>query len=274
MKKTLFVLFLVLNLFAQERIVTLSPSLNEIVFALGSGDNIVANTLYSDYPEESKAIPKVGGYASISLEKIVLAKPSLVFVQDYDEEILKKLKKLNLNFYSFQTDNIDSIKHTIKEIGKILNRQQRAQELIADINKSLESLKDIVKNRTFMIVISPRIDLSRSIYISGNNLYFNDIINSSGNKNVYKSKSLGQPVVNVEKIIKLNPDVVVLLAPFMHKQKLTKEKLSSSWKKLPIEASRTNNIYVIDKDYAGIPSNRVVDFIKDFKKILEDVKSK
>lgn len=274
MKKYLFILIFTLNLFAGERIVTLSPSLNEIVFALGSGDEIVANTLHSDYPEKSKDIPKVGGYASISLEKILLSKPTLVFAQNYDEELLSNLKKLNLNFHSFKTDNLASIKTTINKIGKILNKEDKASKIILDIDSAMDSLKDIVKNKTFMIVISPRLDLNKTIYISGNNLYFNDIINYSGNSNAYKSKSMAQPVVNMEKIINMNPDVVVLLAPFMHKQKLTKEQLKSSWYSLPINASKSKNIYVIDKDYAGIPSNRVVNFINDFKKILENVKNR
>lgn len=273
-KTLIFIIILQFTLYGRERIVTLSPSLNEIVFALGSGDEIVANTLHSDYPEKSKDIPKVGGYASISLEKILLSKPTLVFAQNYDEELLSNLKKLNLNFHSFKTDNLASIKTTINKIGKILNKEDKASKIILDIDSAMDSLKDIVKNKTFMIVISPRLDLNKTIYISGNNLYFNDIINYSGNSNAYKSKSMAQPVVNMEKIINMNPDVVVLLAPFMHKQKLTKEQLKSSWYSLPINASKSKNIYVIDKDYAGIPSNRVVNFINDFKKILENVKNR
>ncbi|RXJ70123.1 iron ABC transporter substrate-binding protein [Halarcobacter ebronensis] len=274
MKKALLLIFIISNIFASSRIVTLSPSLNEIVFALGCGEDIVANTLYSDYPKESKKIPKVGGYASLSLEKIVLANPSLVLVQDYDEELLEKLKKLGLTFHSFKTDNLNSIKNTIKSIGKILKKESRAEELILDINNSLESIKNIVENRKIMIVISPKLELDRSIYISGNNLYFNDIINYSGNTNAYSSKSNNQPVVNVEKIIKMNPDIVILLAPFMHSLGLKKEQLISPWENLPIRATKDNNIYVIDKDYAGIPSNRVINFIEDFKEVLEDVKSR
>lgn len=274
MKKFLFVLGLISNLIAGERIVALSPSLNEIVFALGSGKDIVANTLHSDYPEESKNILKVGGYSTISLEKILLSKPTLVFTQDYDEKLLKNLESLNLNYYSFKTDNLESIQNTILKIGNILNKQSRAEAIIEEINTNLDSLKNIIKDKKIMVVISPRLDLNRSVYISGNNLYFNDIIKYSGNQNAYQSKSKSQPVVNMEKIINMNPDIVVLLAPFMHSQNLTKEQLKSSWKKLPINASKSENIYVIDKDYAGIPSNRVNYFIQDFKKILEDVKHK
>ncbi len=274
MKRILLIAFITINLFAGERIVTLSPSLNEIVFALGSGKNIVANTYYSDYPEESKKIPKIGGYASISLEKLLISKPTIVLTQNYDQQLLQNLKKLKLNFYSFKTDNLDSIKKTISSIGKILKKENKSLEIISKIDKSLLNLKNIIKDKSFMIVISPRFDLNKSIYIAGNNLYFNDIINISGNYNAYKSLSLSQPVVNVEKIINMNPDVIVLLAPYINKIDSSKDRLKNIWKKLPITASRNSDIYIIDKEYAGIPSNRVVDFINDFKKILKNVRDK
>ncbi len=267
-------LFFTINLIAGERIITLSPSLNEIVFALGSGKDIVANTQYCNYPEESKKIPKIGGYASISLEKLLISRPTLVLTQDYDEELLKNLKKLNLNFYSFKTNNLKSIKNTIKSVGKILGKEEKSLELVSSIDKSLKALKDIVKDKSFMIVISPRADLNKSIYIAGNNLYFNDIIKASGNTNTYKSQSLAQPVVNVEKIINMNPDVIVLLAPYINENGISKSALKNVWKKLPINASKSDNIYIIDKEYAGIPSNRVINFMNDFKKILENVRDR
>ncbi len=266
-------IFISLNLFAGERIVTLSPSLNEIVFALGSGKDIVANVLYCDYPEESKKIPKIGGYASISLEKLLLSKPTLIFTQDYDKKFISNIKKLGLNFYSFKLNNLNSIKSTIKSIGDILSKKKRASKLIEDINNSLKGLQNIVKDKTFMIVFSPTIDLNRNIYIAGNSSYFNDIIKFSGNSNAYKTSSFAQPVVNIEKIINMNPDVIVFLAPYMSKKSALKKQLFQTWKTLPIKASKKGNIYIIDKEYAGIPSNRVVNFIDDFKKILQDVRN-
>lgn len=278
MKKYLIAFLFIVNLFAsnqgEQRIITLSPSLNEIVFALGSGKNIVANTQYCNYPSESKNIPKVGGYSSISLEKMLLAKPTLVFAQNYDEELLLNLKKLNLNYHSFKTDNLASIKDTIINLSKLLNKEEKAEELVANIDNSLEKLKNIVINKNILIVISPRTDLNKTIYVTGNNLYFNDIIKASGNQNAYKSKSLAQPMVNVEKIIKMNPDIIILLAPYIHENNISFDELKEPWRKLPTKASKSDNIYIIDKEYAGIPSHRVVYFMEDFKNILENVRDK
>ena len=275
MKKILNLLLLFsLNLLGEQRIITLSPSINEIVFALGSGKDIVANTQYCNYPEESKQIPKVGGYASVSLEKLLVSRPSIILAQDYDNELISNIKKLNLNVKTFKTNNLESIKKTITSIGTLLQKDKKAEELVTNIDNTLLNIKDIVKDKKILVVISPREDLGKIIYVAGNNLYFNDIIEASGNKNAFHSSSLSQPIVNVEKIIKMNPDIVILLAPYINERKISHEDMKSSWLELPINAAKEKKVYIIDKEYAGIPSNRVVHFIDDYAKILEDVRNK
>lgn len=275
MNKLIFILLIsCINLFGEQRIITLSPSINEIVFALGEGKNIVANTQYSDYPEESKSIPKVGGYATISLEKIIAYKPSVVIAQNYDEKLLRNLKALGINTLIFKTDTISSIKKTIITLGKYFKRDVKANELVKTIDESLASLSNIVKNKKILTVIGPRKNLNNQIYIAGNNLYFEDVLKASNNKNAYYSESTNQPVVNSEKIINMNPDIIVLLSPFLDGKIEEQERLKTLWQTLPVNASINKDIYIIDKTYSGIPSHRVIYFIRDFKKILNNVRDK
>ena len=274
MKKILFILVLCINLLGQERIVTLSPSINEIVFALGAGKDVVANTNYCDFPEESKAILKIGGYNNISLEKILETKPTVVIGQDYDEKLNSNLKSLGIKTLSYKTNTISSIKNTINELGNFFDKKEKAKELTSNIDNALLSVNAIVENKKILIVISPKKSLSNQIYVTGNFLYFEDIIKASGNKNAYFSENQAQPVVNTEKIIGMNPDIIILLAPFLDGKKQEQNEIINAWKQLPINASKDDNIYTVDKLYAGIPSQRVEFFIKDFKKILENVRNK
>ena len=274
MKKILFILILCINLLGDERIVTLSPSINEIVFALGAGKDVVANTNYCDFPEESKAILKIGGYNNISLEKILETKPTVVIGQDYDEKLNSNLKSLGIKTLSYKTNTISSIENTISELGDFFDKKEKAKELISNIDNALLSVNSIVENKKILIVISPKKSLSNQIYVTGNFLYFEDIIKASGNKNAYFSENQAQPVVNTEKIIGMNPDIIILLAPFLDGKKQEQNEIINAWKQLPINASKDDNIYTVDKLYAGIPSQRVEYFINDFKKILENVKNK
>lgn len=274
MKKIIFILLFCINLLGAERIVTLSPSVNEIIFALGEGENIVANTQHSDFPLESKSIKKIGGYNSISLEKILKVNPTVVVGQDYDEKLNSNLKALGITTLSYKTNTISLIKNTINELGIFFKQEEKAKELNTNIDNAMTSLAEIVKDKKILIIISPKDSLSNQIFVSGNHIYFEDVILASGNKNAYFSNSTAQPVVNTEKIIGMNPDIIILLAPFLEDDLKAQTKLINTWKQLPINASKDDNIYTIDKLYAGIPSHRVEYFIKDYRKILENVRNK
>jgi iron complex transport system substrate-binding protein len=274
MKKLLLLTLFSLGLIAEQRVVTLAPSVNEIVYALGEGKSVVANTKFCDYPLESQKVKKIGGYASISLEKILKAKPTVVISQDYDNALLNNLKALNVKTLVYKTNTISDIKRTILSIGKNFDKTQKAVQIVDDIDFSLRSLSNITKDKKILIVISPRKDLSNQIYVTGNFLYFEDIIKASNNKNAYNSKSSMQPVINAEKVIAMNPDVIILLGAFFEGKPKELEEVKNAWRAMPINASKYDNIYAIDKEYAGIPSHRVVNFIEDFKKILENVRDK
>jgi iron complex transport system substrate-binding protein len=274
MKKIIFILLFCINLLGAERIVTLSPSVNEIIFALGEGENIVANTQHSDFPLESKSIKKIGGYNSISLEKILKVNPTVVVGQDYDEKLNSNLKALGITTLTYKTNTISLIKNTINELGIFFKQEEKAKELNTNIDNAMTSLAEIVKDKKILIIISPKDSLSNQIFVSGNHIYFEDVILASGNKNAYFSNSTAQPVVNTEKIIGMNPDIIILLAPFLEDDLKAQTKLINTWKELPVNASKDDNIYTIDKLYAGIPSHRVEYFIKDYRKILENVRNK
>ena len=273
-KTVLILLLFSISLFGEHRVVTLSPSINEVVYALGVGDKVVANTQYCTYPEETKNVPKIGGYATVSLEKILKAKPTVVLGQNYDQKLLNNLKSLGIKTLVFKTTTLDDIKNSIEVLGDYFDKKEKAKQLIQSINNSLLNIDNIVENKKILLVVGPRKTLSNQIYITGNHVYFEDVIKASGNKNAYFSKSKMQPVVNTEKIINMNPDIIVLLSPYLGGKDKEQKDLLALWQTLPVNASQNKDIYIIDKEYAGIPSNRVVYFIKDFKKILEDVRSK
>ena len=274
MKKLLYLLFFINFLNANEKIITLSPAINEIVFALGMGDKVIANTDFCDFPLESKKIEKVGGYGSVSLEKVLKLNPSTIINQSYDKKLNQDLSSLGFKTSVYNSNNIEDIEFTIRDLGDKFDKNIEAKKLNDDIENSLKSIENIIKNQKILIVISPQNTLSSQIYVAGNFVYFEDIIKKSQNQNAYQSSLKSQPVINSEKIISLNPDIIVLLAPFLENEETKQEDMKKMWEKLPINASKQKNIYIIDKLYSGIPSHRVKNLIDDFKEILENVRAK
>lgn len=272
-KKLLLLFLFSLQLLGYERIIALSPAINEILYALESGDKIVGNTTYCTYPEDSKKKQKVGGYFSPNLEKILFLKPDMVIMQTSSIELSKQLNHFGIETKVITIDKLDSIKNAIKTIGEIVHKEQKAKEIITSIDISLTNLKGIIKDKKILIAIGHNLDLSKQIYVAGQNLYYDDIINMSGNTNALQSKRKGQPVLNLENIIHLNPDIVILISPFMKDKNLSKEVLIKPWKEIPINAAKTNSIFVEPNEYAGIPSHRLKYFIDDFRGFLLEAKN-
>ncbi len=268
----LLLLLFSINLFSYDRIIALSPSINEIIYALDDGDKIVGNTTFCRYPKEAQTKPKVGGYFSPSLEKIISLKPDIVIMQNSSIKLAKKLEKLGIKTKVVKIKSLQDIKNTIKDIGIILNKNKQASDILDDLEIKLMQTKNIVKNKKILMVIGHNISLEKRIFVAGQNLYFNDIINNSENINAFQSTRVGQPILNMENIISTNPDIVILLAPFTKDKGLTKEDLIKPWLSLPINAKKTKSIYVVDKHYAGIASHRLRLFLDDFKHILDDYK--
>ncbi len=272
--KILLLFFFALNLFGYERIVALSPSINEIVYALGSGDKIVGNTEFCDFPQQAKQKPKVGGYFSPSLEKILSLNPDIVIMQDSSKDLAKKLSKLGIKTKVLKLATLKDIQVTIKEIGEILKKEKKATQILSSMQTALLETKNIVKNKKILMVIGHNTSLEKRIFVAGQNLYFDDIITVSGNINALQSSRAGQPILNLENIIASNPDIVILLAPYLGKNSITKEALLKPWKNLPITASKKGTIYIEDKEYAGISSDRIIFFLRDFKGFLQDAQTK
>jgi len=274
MKKLLLIPFFLIELLSYDKIVALSPSINEIIYALNSGDKIVANTDFCNYPKEAKSKTKVGGYFSPSLERIVALKPDIVIMLDSSKKLSNKLNKLGIKTKLLKLNTLNDIKASISTIGKLLKKDKSANKIINTIEKKLNNIQNIVKNQKILMVIGHNTSLKKRIFVVGQNLYLDDIITISGNKNGFFSKKKGQPVLNMENIIATNSDIVILLSPYRKKKNLSKEQLLKPWYKLPIKASKKKKIYIIDKEYAGISSDRIVYFLNDFRDILLDAKNR
>ena len=274
MKKIFLILFITpLLLNAKERIIALSPAINEILFALGAEKELIANTQYSLYPEASKKLPKVGGYFSPSLEKIVSLKPTLVIMQENNYKLSLKLKRLGIKSTIVKIDKLANIKNAINEIGSIVKKEQEGKEIIKNIDNGLNQLKNIVNNKKILIVFGRNAKLSKNVFVAGQNLYYDEIINESNNTNALHSNRKGQPILNMENIIACNPDIVLLLARDGN-DGLSHKDLIAPWLDLPISASKHKAIYINSHIYAGIPSDRISLFLEDFKVMLEDYRDK
>ena len=256
MKTIIIILFSILILNANERIISLSPSITEIVFALDKGSEMVATSSYSLYPEKAKELPIIGGYENPHLEKILSYKPTLVVGQTHNKATLNKLKHFNIKTLELNLKTIDSIKNSINKLAKTIN-SKKAKQLTNKITNAITKAPKSKKPHAVIIVYGLREDLTKSTYIAGHNIFFEDIILACGNTNAYTQKSMSQPVLSYENIIAINPDQIIILHSHATEGGVDVKKALQNWYDLPTNASKNKKISIVDESYLHIPSHRV-----------------
>lgn len=122
-------------------VISLSPATTEILFAVGAGDMVVADTYFCDYPEQAKKIAKVGSFTDIHFEKITSFKPDLVLSSTIVQtRIYKTLQKMNINVVHFDPRSIQDIIESIQTIGQLVHHEKEAVNIVNQMQKEIETL--------------------------------------------------------------------------------------------------------------------------------------
>ena len=255
--KTFFIIpFLLLTLSANERIISLSPSITEIIYALEKGDKLVGTSTYSLYPKEARKLPIIGSYTNPHIEKIISLLPTLVVGQEFNESTLEKLRYFKIKTLKLNLKTINSIKNSINILEKKIN-SKNADKLIKNINNAITNAPKNKQSHSVMIVYGLHEDLRGGIYIAGGDIFFDDIIKECGNTNTYTNNLTSQPVLNYENVIALNPQQIIILHSHATESQVDVKKALKAWYTLPTDASKNKKISIIDEDYLHIPSHRV-----------------
>ena len=253
--RLIWLLLLSLSLFANERIATLSPAIAEIVAAIDGTQNIVGVSDYTLFPEALQSRPKVGGYFSLSLEKVLAQKPTLVIGLPYQDPFLQKLRTFDIRTLSVGLGRLDEIKTTITAVAAALHREEKAAELIAVIEKHEHEAPRLAVPKKVLIVFAASSVLRKGVYVAGHDLYFEKILQLCNAENAYSEAYSSQPVLAIEGIIAADPDTVLLL--FGPLDDVDTDDVLKQWQALPIKAAENGSIKVIQNDYILIPSQRV-----------------
>ncbi|NIP37676.1 MAG: ABC transporter substrate-binding protein [Candidatus Dadabacteria bacterium] len=272
----LILLFLAptLNLFADNsyprRVVSLSPSITEIIYGLGAGDKVVGVTMYSDFPPEVKDIQKIGGWVNPNLEMILNLKPDLVIMlTDQDKIFGDKIRALGLKTLAVDSNPSTShITRSISIIGSELGRKEQSSKLNKEINSVITEIQSEIANITpkkVLCVIGRNPGTLDDIYAVGNTSYINELITLSGGVNVIKKERTALKI-SKESIFALDPDIIIEI----NHDKTDKEKeVKEIWSALSeAKAIENNQLKIISSSAILHPSQRIVDGLKELVKII------
>ena len=128
---------------APQRIVSLSPNLTEIVFALGLGDRVVGVSNNCDWPADAKQKPKMGTFWQPNTEAIIAAKPDLVVCESFlqHKEVAETLKRTGLRVVSLRAESIEELYNVIIQIGQAAGCADKAEPLAAKIKSGIDQIR-------------------------------------------------------------------------------------------------------------------------------------
>jgi iron complex transport system substrate-binding protein len=266
----LFLMFLFA--LAPHRIISVAPSITEILFALGAGDQIVGVTTYCNYPEAAKAKPKIGGFTTPNLEAILALRPDQVFMIKNRPDVAQKLRQTGIEVVELQPENLAGIYDSIRVIGEKIGAPARGRLLIQSIEKQLQAVaaKPNGGPRPRVLFIVGRTPGAVLDLIAvGRESYLSELIALAGAENVLADAIVPYPQVNMEEVIRRNPDVIIDMG---HNEMVTetqKETVKQLWKKYPfLRAVRHDAVFPISADYFLTPGPRVVQAVRDIRKMV------
>lgn len=192
-----------------ERIVALAPSIVEILYELGLGDNIVAVTDFCDYPAEAKDKPKVGGFNGVNIEKIIEAKPDLILLDTASKEVFQKLTELNLKVMVTEAKTIAEIPETFLMLGRATGTEDKARAM-ADglsnkINQVREKAKEAKKIKTYYVMYFGK----DGNWTAGRGTFISELISIAAGENIADDvESWNQ--YSIEKIMEKDPEIILI----------------------------------------------------------------
>jgi iron complex transport system substrate-binding protein len=240
-----------------QRVVSLSPSITENIFAISQEHRLKGITRFSDYPAETARFPKVGSYTRLDIEKIVALKPDLcIALKDGNpKEIIDRLESLDIPVYATDPRNLNGVLDTILEIGVILNSEDKAQALVDQLRARIYKVKSLVAAADsrprvfFQIGITP-------IVSAGTNTFIHELITLAGGKNVSQG-STPYPRFSREQVLGLSPEVFIITSMARGGGF---EQMKAWWSRWPdMPAVRNDRIYLMESNLLDRATPRMVD---------------
>ncbi|MBN1458793.1 MAG: ABC transporter substrate-binding protein [Armatimonadetes bacterium] len=192
------------------RIVSTSPTVTEMLFALGAGDRVVAVTEQCDYPPEAVGLPRIGGFWTPSVEKVLGVNPDLVIAQRGNPpDFVKVLRKSGVPVFTIDPQTMDGIFQSMRQTARLIGKKEAGSALIGDmearlaaVKKRVESVPERERKTAFMVLqVTP-------LWTAGSGTFLDDAMQAAGARNIAHEVS-GWRAFGTESLLVANPDFIV-----------------------------------------------------------------
>lgn len=250
---------------APQRIVSLTPALTEILFAVGAGDRVVGVTQYCDFPSAAKTRPKIGGYVNPSVEAVIALKPDLVVVSPGpgNRDAALAMRRAGLRLEIVPAETLEESLAAIEIVARAAGDEAAGRELRKDVRARLDAVArrvaGIPRTRTlFCIQTDP-------IIAAGRDTLPSQLLELAGGSNVVDVARY--PRLDVEAVAAARPELILQSRMDLASGDAHTE--DAFWKRWPsIPAVAHGRVVVLHDDLALRPGPRVADAAEGLAAIL------
>ena len=238
-----------------RRIVSLAPSVTELLFSIGAGDQVVGIDNYSDQPAGLvESIPKVGSDYEPSLETIVRMEPDVVFtsMSANRRETVESLDRMGVPVFVTDTRTLRDLDLTLRNLGAVTGHLKRAEDQISSLAIGFDRVRRRVRGHQ-----KPRVLVviwDDPLYVAGSATFTDDLIEMAGGTNV-AADAVGFAKYPLERVLHAAADVIVLPSHAPKAEK-ARETYWSRWSGLP--AVKDKRVYVVEDALIIRPGPRLV----------------
>ena len=241
------------------RIVALSPSDCEILYALGAEDTLVGRGQYCDYPETVLEIPAVNSGAETNLEQILALNPQVVVMTAMAQttEQVEALEKAGVKVVVSDAQDIAGTYEAIALLGKLVGKEAEADALITQMKDAFAAIAEKAENtgKTVYFEVSP---LEYGLWTAGKNTFMDELATICGLENAFADVE-GWQGVSQEQVLARDPDYIVTISMYFGEGPTPVEEIlgRKGWEGL--KAVKNQQVFNADSNAMSRPAPRLVD---------------
>lgn len=251
-----------------QKIVSLSPSNTEVIFALGLEDRLVGVTEYCNYPLEALEKEIVGGFSTPNIERIMELQPDLIIASTIHAEEIPRMEELGMNVLVIESSTLIDLYTSMSLVAEVTGVTSNGEALIASIQQRIQAVEAVVSQ----IPAEDRVLVYYEVYSdplmsAGKQAFINEIISLSGGINIFGDIDESYPQISAEVVADRQPEVI--LYPDYHGTAETVIQAMVSrpgWESVPAVIS--GSVFAIADDSFARPGPRVVEAVEEAAKIF------
>ena len=200
-----------------QKVVSLSPAVTEIMFALGAQDLLVGRTDFCVYPDAAAKIPSIGGISNLNIESILALEPDLVISGSMvGKKVTEQMDAMGTPMVCvIEKPKFEALYDNIKAIGNLVNKEAAADSLIENLKLKIENLLTYNDNSQFSTLNSQLPSVYYVVgfgeggnFTAGGNTFINDIIHMAGGRNI--AEGIEGWSYSLEALMKEDPDFIIV----------------------------------------------------------------